>query len=115
VPNPNMYGPASLALSQTIVTFTSFLPHLSDVRKASPNDPDIAGDVRLGEIAAATLAIGVGCITSSVVGNATPTVVSAIMAVALICIYESALRNTRPMDPIKQTVKVEDDGSVTVH
>lgn len=94
-----MFGPASVVLGQTISSFTQLLPPLSEVRKASKDDPNMAGDVRLGEIAAAALAIGVGAIASSVVGDPTPVVISAILALALICIWETALRGDRLMDP----------------
>ena len=114
MPNPEMFGPASMVLSQTISSFQSFLPSLSDVRKASPDDSDIAGDVRLGEIAATALAVGIGAIASSLVGDPTPAVISAIMAVALICVYETALRGNRPMDPVVKHVEVNEDGSVII-
>lgn len=99
MPNANAYGAASMVLGQSISSFIQLLPPLADVRKADKNDPNIAGDVRLGEVAAATIAIGVGAIASSLLGDPTPVFVAAIMALALICIWETALRGNRPMDP----------------
>src|SRR3954471_3444037 len=99
MPNPNMFGPASMILSQGISSFTTFLPPLAEVRKASADEPGTAGDVRLGEVAAATLTIGLGAIASSVVGDPLPTYISIVVSIALICIYESALRADRPFEP----------------
>jgi hypothetical protein len=114
VPSPEMFGPASMVLSQTISSFGNFLPSLSEIRKADPNDPDIAGDVRLGEIAASALAIGVGAIAGSLLGSPVPTFIAALTAIALIVIYENALRRNRPMDPRPRVLKVvEQDGTVS--
>lgn len=114
MPSPEMFGPASLALSQTVSAFQGFLPHLTDVRKASPTDPDMAGDVHLGEIAASALAIGIGAVASSLTGNYIPVTVSVLVAFTLICVYESALRQNRPMDPHVISVEREDDGTFTL-
>lgn len=99
MPNANAYGPASVVLGTAVSSFIQILPPLADVRKASKDDPNVAGDVRLGEVAAATIAIGVGAISSSLLGDPTPVFVAAIMALALICIWETALRGDRPLDP----------------
>jgi|1185.fasta_scaffold06180_7 hypothetical protein len=115
MPNPNMFGPASMVLSQTISSFQSMLPSISEVRKASPDDPDMAGDVRLGEIAASALAIGVGAIASSLLGDPLPVLIASFVAFALIVIYEQALRRNRPMDPKPRVLKVvQENGNVSV-
>lgn len=88
-----------MVLGQTITSFTTFLPSLADVRKAGPDNADMAGDVRLGEIAAGALALGIGAIASSLLGDPTPILVAAVMVVALIFVYETALRGNRPMNP----------------
>ena len=98
MPNPDMFGPASMVLSSGIGHFQSFLPKLSEVRKSS-GDPDLIGDVRMGEIAAAALTIGMGAIASSIVGDPLPTFVAAIVAAALIFLYELALRGNKPFQP----------------
>lgn len=107
MPNPNMFGPASMVLGQTISSFTTFLPPLAEVRKAGPDDADIAGDVRLGEIAASAVAIGVGAIASSLLGDPTPTLIAALVAFALILVYETALRGNRPMDPKPRVIHAD--------
>jgi flagellar basal body L-ring protein FlgH len=103
--DPAIVGPASLAISQGINSFSQFLPKLSDVRRANINDnPDVAADVRMGEIAAVTLTVGVGAIVSSLTGSSAPAVVSVLVAGTLVCVYEATLRADRPMEP--RTIKV---------
>ena len=93
-------GPATLALSQTIGAFQFFLPHLSEVRKHTPeDDPSLAGDVRLGEVAACALAMGVGIITSSLTGSPVPLYASLVMCGVLIAVYETSLRKDHPLEP----------------
>jgi hypothetical protein len=100
MPNPEIIGPASLAVTQGFSAFQFCLPRLADVRKAnSEENPDIVGDVRLGEVAALTLTIGVGAIVSSLTGSPVPAVVSLLIGLVLVCIYEAALRGDKPMNP----------------
>lgn len=97
---PSDVGPASLAISQTVGSFQFFLPRLSDVRKADINaDPGMVGDVRMGEVAASALCIGVGTMVSSLTKSAVPVLTSVLVAALLICIYEMTLRADRPMEP----------------
>jgi hypothetical protein len=108
VPTSDVIGPASISVAQSIGVFQFFLPKLSDVRKANVAvDVDMVGDVRLGEVAAATVAIGIGTIISSLTQSSVPAVVSVIIAGTLICVYETALRNDRPLDP-KNTIRSTD-------
>src|SRR4051812_29515316 len=109
MPNPDMFGPASMVLSLSISQFQSMLPPIAEVRKASPTDNDMAGDVRLGEIAASALAIGVGAIASSLLGDPLPVLISSFVAIGLIVIYEQALRRDRPMNPTPRVLKVVQD------
>lgn len=85
-------------MTQSIGAFTTFLPPLTEVRKKSQEDKEFAGDVRLGEIAAAGLTIGVGTIVSGLTGSSAPILVSILMAVGLIVLYESTLRANRPLE-----------------
>jgi hypothetical protein len=94
-----MFGPASLAVGQTISAFTTFLPPLSTVRKATAEDTDVIGDVRLGEVAAVTVSLGTGAIVASITGSPLPILAGAIMALVLVCVYETALRGNRPFEP----------------
>lgn len=95
----NAYGPATLAMTQTVGLFQFFLPKLSDVRKASMDDADMVGDVRMGEIGATALCLGIGAMVSSLTGTPVPVYVSLLTALALVCLYESTLKANRPMEP----------------
>jgi hypothetical protein len=109
MPSPEIIGPATLAVSQGFSAFQFFLPRLSEVRKANASsDPDIVGDVRLGEVAAFTLTLGVGAIVSSLTGSPVPTFVSLLIALVLICIYEAALSGDRIMNPPKRPQRSND-------
>ena len=101
----DMVGPASLIVSNTFGAFTHFLPPLSEVRKADPaNNPDIVGDVRMGEIAAITLAVGTGAILSSLTQSAVPSFVALLTILILVALYEVALSGDRPGNPKNATL-----------
>lgn len=93
-------GPATLAITQSVSSFQFFLPKLSDVRRTdAAHNPDMVGDVRMGEVAAATLCLGIGAMVSSLSGSPYPAMVSVLMVVILVCLYETALRGNKPMNP----------------
>lgn len=93
-------GPATLAITQSVSSFQFFLPRLSEVRRADKeHNPDLVGDVRMGEVAAATLCLGIGAMVSSLSGSPYPAIVAVIMVVILVCVYETALRGDKPMNP----------------
>lgn len=93
-------GPATLAITQSVSSFQFFLPRLADVRRADPkHNADMVGDVRMGELAAATLCIGIGAMVSSLSGSPYPAMVSVLMVGILISVYEIALRGDKPMNP----------------
>jgi hypothetical protein len=109
MPSPEIVGPATIAISQGFSAFQFFLPKLSDVRKADANiNPDIVGDVRLGEVAAFTLTVGVGAIVSSLTGSPVPAFVSLLIGLILIVVYETALSGDKPMNPIGPTSRSTD-------
>lgn len=98
--NPDMFGPASLAIAQGVTAFNVFLPKITDIRKANPADnPDFAADVRIGEVAAVTVTMGIGLIASSLTRNSVPALVSGLVCLILIFLYESVLRADRPLEP----------------
>lgn len=99
-----MFGPASLAVGQTVSAFSSFLPPLSQVRKATAENSEMIGDVRLGEIAAVTVSLGTGAIASSLTGSPVPILAGAVMALVLVCLYETALRADRPLEPNRNSL-----------
>jgi hypothetical protein len=93
-------GPATLVISQGFSAFATFLPKLSDVRKADAElNPDIVGDVRLGEVAAFTLCMGMGAVVSSLTGSPIPAFVGLLVGLALLFVYETALWGHKPMNP----------------
>lgn len=102
-------GPATLAITQTVGAFSFFLPRLSDVRRASTKDnPDMVGDVRMGEIAAGALCLGIGAIVSSMTGSPYPAIVALAMFLILWCVYEAALRGDKPFNPVRPAIRSED-------
>lgn len=107
---PDVLGPASLAASQSITAFQFFLPKLSDVRKVdASSNPEIVGDVRMGEVAAIALALGVGAITSSLSQSPVPMFAAVVMVAILVCVYEAALRGDRPWEPRTSNVERRTD------
>jgi hypothetical protein len=99
--DPQASSAALLAMTQAIAAFTTFLPPLAEVRKKSIDDPLFAGDVRVGELAAVSLTIGVGTIVSGLTGSNAPIVVSLITAFGLVVLYESTLRSV-PVLPVER-------------
>lgn len=95
----DVFGPASLAAGQALSSFSTFLPRLSEVRKASREDADMVGDVRLGEVAACAVSIGIGVIASSLSGSPIPMYACAFISVILIVVYETALNGNDIFSP----------------
>lgn len=87
-------GLAALAMTQSYAQFSTYMPRLSEVRRADPStDPDIAADVRVGAIAALVGSLGVGVMVSTISGNKLPAYVSLISSLILITMYEIVLRS----------------------
>lgn len=92
--DPGLIGPASMSLTQSLSLFQGFLPKFAEIRKENPTtNPDFAQDVRMGELAASLLTIGIGATMSALTGSPVPSVIAIISAVGLIMLYESALRS----------------------
>lgn len=97
-----MWGPASLAATQGVSAFQGFLPKFTEIRRANAeNDPGFVADVRMGEVAACTLTLGIGAIASSLNGSSVPAIVALVMCTILVCLYEYTLRANDPMNPRK--------------
>lgn len=73
--------------------FSSLLPTLREVRQASPGDQTMVNDVRYGQCAAATLAIGIGALMTWLTKSPVPLYVAIAAALLYAGIYEMALRN----------------------
>jgi hypothetical protein len=50
-------------------------------------------DVRMGEVAALAVCIGIGAVASSITGSSVPVFVSIFVGVLLMALYEAALRS----------------------
>lgn len=83
-------GSSSLAISQAVIAFGTFLPNFVEVGRSDKNV--IKGEVRLGESAAVITALSVGALLGWLNGSAVPFYIAAAMAAVLIGLYEAALR-----------------------
>lgn len=92
--SPEMVGVVTLALTQAVSVFNAFLPPLTEVRRSSVGDRTALLDVRIGEVAAAAMVVGIGCVLSTLIGNSRPLVVSLLGAVGMMGVYEYALRSS---------------------
>jgi hypothetical protein len=101
--DPAIIGITMTAVSQSANAFAQYLPKLTDIRKTDPGDPSMIGDVRIGEVAAVTLTLGVGVIASGLTGSPVPAMVAALTCVVLLALYETALRGDKPFEPTGET------------
>lgn len=92
--DPAALGAATLSLTQAVTLFQTFLPKFTDIRKADPADADTVRDVRIGEIGAVSLTIGIGAMASALTGSSAPAVVAVLSSAGLVLLYESALSST---------------------
>jgi hypothetical protein len=94
-----LYGPAVLGMTQGFSAFSAFLPSMSEIRKAHPDtNPDFAADVRIGEITASAVTVGMGLIVSSLVGSMVPAFIAMLMAAGMVVMHESVLRANNPLE-----------------
>lgn len=82
-----------LSITASIGVFDSLLPQFSDVRK-SLGEPDMANDVRMGEVAAFALVVGIGVTATVLTRSPIPATVSILSAAVLVIMYEAALQTT---------------------
>lgn len=88
----SLIGVSTLAITQSFTVFNAFLPPLTDVRRMSPANSSQVMDIRVGEIAAASLVIGIGGALCYMMKTHEPMTFAVLAAVGLIGIYEFALR-----------------------
>lgn len=92
-------GPATLSVTQAIGAFNVFLPRFTDVRRNNPADnPEFAGDVRTGEVAACVVSLGVGATISSLTKSPVPVLAAAFISLVLVILYESVLQSHKPFE-----------------
>lgn len=82
---------ATISIGQTVVAYQFFLPRITDVRKAAPNDPAMRGDVMLGQLAAGAVAISVGVLFAWMTGSPVPVYVTLFVALVIAAFYQFAL------------------------
>lgn len=87
----NAIGAASLAISQSVIAFTAFLPQFTEIKRGTMDA--LHSDVRLGEMAAVTTACGIGILLSWLTKSHIPAIVSVMVSFMLVMLYETALRN----------------------
>lgn len=92
-PDPVTLSVTTLALTSGISAFTQFMPPITEIRKKSLADAEFAADVRVAEVAAASVCIGIGGVASSLSESSTPVWVSVFVAAGLIGLYEYVLRS----------------------
>lgn len=97
--DPAIIGIALQTVTQGANAFQQYAPRLADIRKGDRTDPGLIGDVRMGEVAAITLTVGVGAIASSLTGSPVPTMVAAIICLVMVMLYEAALRGENLFEP----------------
>jgi len=83
-------GSSSLAISQAVIAFTAFLPNFVEVGKSDRKS--IENEVRLGELAAVTIALSIGALLGWLNGSYLPFFIAGIMSFILVAMYETALR-----------------------
>jgi hypothetical protein len=83
-------GSSSLAISQSVIAFTAFLPNFLEVGKSDPES--VRGQVRLGETAAIVVSLSIGSLLSWVSGSYIPVVIAGLMSLVLAGMYEHAMR-----------------------
>lgn len=87
-----LIGVSTLAITQSFTIFNAFLPPLTDVRRMTIDNPNQVTDIRVGEIASASLVIGIGGALCYLMKRHEPMLFAVIAAAGLIGIYEFALR-----------------------
>lgn len=92
--DPAIIGPATLSMTQALSMFNMFLPDFTQLSKADPNDPGTIRDVRMGEIAAVMMTLGIGGMTSALTGSSVPAVIALLTCGGLVVLYEMALNTT---------------------
>jgi hypothetical protein len=88
---------STIAIGQTVTAYQFFLPRLSDVRRADSGEPEVRGDVVMGQLAAGALSIGVGAMISWLTGSAIPVMIALFTAGIIAAIYHYAMCTTEAM------------------
>lgn len=95
MPNELATALAVTAMGTTVSVFPSFMPRLEDVRKCPPAEQDMRGDVRLGEVAAVSIALTVGFTLARLSNSTLPLVAATMVSAVVVAVYEYALNTER--------------------
>lgn len=79
-----------LGITTSVGLYTAFLPDLREIRKTPPSSED-ARSIRMGELAAGALTIGIGITATTMVHSPMPLALSIASALAMVCMYETIL------------------------
>lgn len=89
--DPNAITASTVSIGQSIFAYSFFLPRLSEVRRADPEDPHIRGDVMLGQLAAGSVSMAVGAMLSWMTASQVPAMTTLFIAAIIAAIYQYAL------------------------
>jgi hypothetical protein len=90
--NVAVHSAAVVSMGQAVTIYSLFLPPLTEVRRATADDPAMRGDVRMGQFGAAIVVTGIGLILSNLTGSSLPLTVGLIMSLIVAVVYETAMR-----------------------
>jgi hypothetical protein len=90
--DPGALTASSIAIGQTVFAYSYFLPPLREVRRADPGDPDVRGDVILGQVAAMAVSLSIGGLVTWMTGSTIPVLTTIAVAIVIAIIYEYAMR-----------------------
>lgn len=87
----NAIAAATFAMGQAVAAYSYFLPNLAEVRKSSADDPNMLGDVYLGQIAAGGVSIGIAGMLAWLTGSPVPAYAAVFIALIIGAIYHYAM------------------------
>lgn len=90
---PGVQAAAAISVGQAVTVYSLFLPPLTEVRRATSNDPMVRADVRTGQLGAAIVVVSIGMILSSMTNSQLPFAISVLMSAVIAAVYEFAMRN----------------------
>lgn len=89
--DPGAMTASTLSIGQTVFAYTAFLPRLSEVRRASEDDPGMRGDVILGQVAAGATSLAIAGTLAYLTGSSLPVWTTIVIAVVIAVIYQYAM------------------------
>ena len=91
---------AVLAVTQTTLTFLTLLPKPDELLSADPAS-GYANSVRVSEIAAVTVSLGIGLVLSFIAKEKEPLLLAAVTALGMAAAVEYLTRKTTPEAMVK--------------